>query len=1075
MLTIRYSPDWKHNQIRAVSSVCEAKTGNGQILLVPEQRSFDTEWLLCELGGDRISRFAEVLSFTRLADRALSYAGGCAIPTLEKSGRLIAMAAALEQIRSRLKIYGNHITKPEFLLQLLQIVDEFKSYGIRAEDAARLGLQGTLAQKMDELCLIVEAYESVCSGARQDPASRLDLLTETIYDSDYAEGKEITVEGFTDFTGQELAVLEALLLHAKSVTVYLTLDRLKTGAQVFSVPRDTAAALLHLAQKHGVPTKTEALAQNHTASPLTHLASELYAAKRSVWEAPAPQLNLITAQNACEEAELLTGFLQRLVHAGERYRNIAVVCTNSELYRPLLEVWFSRCGIPSYFSGSRDLLTSPVIRAVLAALEAATTGMEQDAVAEYLKSGFSGLAADDCDRLENYAFRWRLRGGAWDKPFTLHPDGFNREQTDDSRDRLAALEQSRQLAILPLLRLRGALSAADSTEAQVLALAEFLERIGLERQLSERVRLLREVGSFQQAQEYAQIYEVLCLTLEQIYGVIGQTQRTPEEFFRFFRCALSQHSIGTIPATLDCVRVGDLSEMRSVRAKRLLLLGADSNSFPSAEASAGLLSDTERRILKQAGLPIAPDSAERLDRSLLTIYTVLTAPTEQLYISCIEGAESYLFSRLRALFPTCETQRVSPLPVSRLASAAVIAPLPEQTQQAYVQAIPGITEDAAALQARSSYSRGKLSSETVRRLYGETLRLSASKIDKFASCRLSYFLNYGLKAQERRVAEVDAPIYGTLVHWVLENLVRQVMQEGGFAKVPEERLRELTEQFIRQFVAQELHGLEENSARAAYIIQRSFEEIHAIVLTLWDELRNSDFLPAGVEVRFAGTQAITVHGLLADCIITGFVDRVDLYIAQDGRTYLRVIDYKTGKKVLDYTDILSGVGLQMLIYLFALTDGGSYDGAQPAGVMYVPASYPVIYKTSRLSDEALGKARRDTLRRSGLLLQNEEVLRAMDPNETPVYLPKGSLASEDDFSLLKRFVTNQLSDMTDALFSGDLTANPYERSEYDGSCKYCEYKSVCHVSGGGIPVRELKATSEKQFWEKVEQEVQTHG
>ena len=46
-----------------------------QVLIVPEQHSHDMERRLCAIGGSPVSRYAEVLSFTRLADRVFS-AGG---------------------------------------------------------------------------------------------------------------------------------------------------------------------------------------------------------------------------------------------------------------------------------------------------------------------------------------------------------------------------------------------------------------------------------------------------------------------------------------------------------------------------------------------------------------------------------------------------------------------------------------------------------------------------------------------------------------------------------------------------------------------------------------------------------------------------------------------------------------------------------------------------------------------------------------------------------------------------------------------------------------------------------------
>lgn len=56
--------------------------------------------------------------------------------------------------------------------------------------------------------------------------------------------------------------------------------------------------------------------------------------------------------------------------------------------------------------------------------------------------------------------------------------------------------------------------------------------------------------------------------------------------------------------------------------------------------------------------------------------------------------------------------------------------------------------------------------------------------------------------------------------------------------------------------------------------------------------------------------------------VRGKVDRVDGWI-KDGKLYLRVVDYKTGQKAFDLSDVRYGLGIQMLLYLFALQKEGS--------------------------------------------------------------------------------------------------------------------------------------------------------
>ena len=47
-----------------------------QLLLVPEQASFEAEQRLCRENGNRAGLYGEVLTFTRLENRVLSLAGG---------------------------------------------------------------------------------------------------------------------------------------------------------------------------------------------------------------------------------------------------------------------------------------------------------------------------------------------------------------------------------------------------------------------------------------------------------------------------------------------------------------------------------------------------------------------------------------------------------------------------------------------------------------------------------------------------------------------------------------------------------------------------------------------------------------------------------------------------------------------------------------------------------------------------------------------------------------------------------------------------------------------------------------
>ena len=210
MLHLLTGPDRVGLSDRLLERLCRA-AANGtddQILIVPEQFSHEAERRLCVRGGASISRYAEVLSLSRLADRVSAAHGGAARSYLDKGGRLLAMTLAAEYAAPRIHLFAAGLRRPEFLTNVLTMIEEFSGYCLQPEDLFRAAksLEGQFAQKLEELALLYESYLSVCSAGSADPAEKLTVLTDALSESNWAVGKTFYVDGFSDFTGAELAV-----------------------------------------------------------------------------------------------------------------------------------------------------------------------------------------------------------------------------------------------------------------------------------------------------------------------------------------------------------------------------------------------------------------------------------------------------------------------------------------------------------------------------------------------------------------------------------------------------------------------------------------------------------------------------------------------------------------------------------------------------------------------------------------------------------------------------------------------------------------------------------------------------
>ena len=1085
MLKIILSTDWVACGNEILSRIAEdvAQQRPGRILMVPELISYDTERRLCKTAGDTASRFAEVLSFPRLASRVADRVGNCAIRCLDDGGRIVAMAAATRALHSELKAYASVETKPEFLKELVDAVDEFKRCCISSQDLkeAALRTEGTLAQKLTELALILESYDALCAQGLRDPRDQMTWCLEQLQEDDFASEHVFYIDGFPDFTRQHLAILEHLIQKSAMVTIGLTCDRLDSDALAFEKAADTAAQLIRCAKHAGVEVQIQTL--DGRSDVLLSLCRSLFQGKLPSADNLAKRVVAGHADSVQSEVQAAADRIMELVQNGCRYRDISIVCADMGAYESVLRMVLRRYHIPFYQSGTEDILQKTVIATVLSALEAALGGFEQRAVLRYLKSVLSPLDADTCDRVENYVVTWGIRGSQFLKNWERNPDGFGGDMTPENIRELAMLNAARELALAPLEELSRKFKDAKNLGEQVRALYGFLERISLAERLAKLQQQMDEAGEYREAQILSQLWEILISALEQMNDTLSQTVWESETFTRLLTLLLSQYDVGTIPPVLDAVMVGPVSAMRCQQEKHLLVLGAAEGSLPGYGGSKGLLTDQERVLLRNMGVPLTGGAMEGLQAEFAEIYGVFCGAEQTIWISHSDAEGSYLYRRIANVTGEEKFEdSVGAAIADERETGAYLA----KFQDVETAVILGVEKWYHDTKKRNTYQLGNVSPDGIRGLYGNILNLSASQVDRHNECRLSYFLKYGLRAKERKEYTVDPAEFGTYVHHVLEHTAKDVMELGGFEGVSLEQTMEIAKKHSDAY-AQD-HFAQLDSQRLDYLFRRNWRELEMVVSELWEELKEAQFRPDFFELAFGDDgkmPAIEVENAVMKACLRGFVDRVDIW--KNGQNhYFRVVDYKTGKKDFDYCDVFNGVGLQMLLYLFALESSGqALLGGQPiaAGVQYFPARVPLVSADGRLTDEEAKVARRKEWVRKGLLLADETVLDAMEPGGQMQRLCctkkkdgtiSGDLADREQLKLLRQYVFGLLRSMVDEIASGNIAPNPYTRGTSHNACTYCPYGSICHQNQVEDR-RNYKTMTSQRFWEEVEKEVNRHG
>lgn len=1089
---------------RILEKIQEMGDSSKQILLVPEHVSHKVEVDMVHMCGATVSRHAEVLSPRLLANRVLSLTGGLSDGTLDAGGKLLMMQLALQETAPVLKVYARPSRRAPFLMELVTLCDELQACNIQPEKLGEASevVGGMSGEKLHDVSIIYTAY---LRYLHRDGADRRDLMTklvENLENSCYIDGKDIFLDGFSYFTAQEEELISIFLRRGKSVTVTLMGER-DSSREIFRQSLRTRDRLIRVASKNGSACEVIYLHGCEPKNSLQHIEKNFFGESKK-WEGDGNEVSLYRANTVFSEVEYVASQILWLVRTeGIRFRDISVTARNLDDYSATIENVFERYGIPFYMSRRSDILEKPVLSLIAGALDSVAGGYEYEDMFRWLKTGLAGITDDECDILENYVIQWDLHGSAWLKAedWVANPDGWQEKFSSEQEDALARINDIRERVSSPLRHLAQGLKTQSGAKGKLTALWRFLEEIGLAQQLLERTSALEELGELQQASEYSQLWDLLCDVMDQFAETLGDMPIDTEDFVRLIKLILTQYDVGTIPVSLDQVQVTQITRNDRHQVKCLFLIGCNDHVLPSVPSSTGLLSREDRSQLLEQGIELAPSGLDLLDIELQNLYAVLAQPENRLCISWpvtdLNGSPlrpSFVVGRIRTLVPDVVELAESSDRCYRLSANIPALEMAGDHRGGrlwqFFAENGNYTTQLDAMERAAGMKRGHLSEQAVEALYGRSYRMSASRIDKINSCHFAYFMQYGLRAKERTSAGFDAAQVGTFLHYVLEHVARRAVKRGGFGELSEEELNRLIAEVIQTYIEESLPGFDDKDARFRYLFHRLGKTVTTIVANVAHELMESDFVPMFFELDFSedgDLPAITIHTDDAALTVTGKVDRVDGWL-KDGKLYLRVVDYKSGKKAFDLGDVMHGLNIQMLLYLFTLEREGKNLFCEgeivPAGIMYLPARDVLINAPKGIDPVKLRAAMDKELRRSGMVLSDPEVLNAMEhgvmdgPRFLPLVLDRdGSItkgvATAEELGKLGKYVDKLLERIAREMREGNIDADPCGRGEQDNACTYCEFASACHFMDmdDGDHMNYIRSVKIEDFWKYINETI----
>lgn len=1079
-------------------------------LLVPEQFTLGAEAGLIKENKLKGLLGVEVLSPKRLGIRVLKESGGLNKMHMDRHGRNILLQKALVEVQEELTIYQPVIRQSGFLKKFASLISELKENELRPEDFREIPLaSGLLKQKLVDIGLIYEKYMALMGDNRLDEEDFHNLFCQKIKDVQFLKDASIFIDGFQNFSLLDYRLIENLMTQAKAVIIALPFDSHHRDAEVFKLTANTLERLKLIAMDHQLSFFHESLiAQKPGSLELSFLEKNLFAYPPETLTGPIENIRLFENQTIWDEVENgAAQILQLIREKNTSYGEIVVLAGDLELYANVIKGVFTQYEIPFFLDELRPIGDNHLIEAVITALEAIAGNYPSDAIFAYAKTGFSPISYQASRDLENYSLEFNIRGSLWRKPFTL----ISQNPALD----LQQLNESRETLIQPLEDLRAKIKGSKSCTFMTTALYEFLEATKVSERLEQILENLSAKEDIETLEAYQQIWTILMKVFDQLVETMGEDIIQLDEYIRLLKAGISDYQLGLIPPQGNFITITDLRRSRSQAFSTLFVFGLNEGKIPGVGTEANLITDAERRILDSHQVHLQNNLAFQMEQEQFLIYDVLTRPQERLFIywalSDLEGNSlqpSHLLSRLLTIFPDISiTSSISQ--TSHRVWEQINRPeisLWKLIQYQKKQILPA-NEEAAMDQAReetliwqtvrewienSSYKsqyqeglkalnyngiQGSLLADQAEKLYGRKMTTSISRLEQFVKCPFSHYVKYGLTPGKRLAYTVEAPEIGNLLHEVVDGFFKRVAAENLELTALKDHQKE---KIISDLMKERLPKIKKNVFNSRYQYQYLGKKLERVGTRSIDQIINQikagKFVPEKTEFQFEKPLKPLVNGQVT---IQGKIDRLDIYRRQ-GKTWIKIIDYKTGNKNLRYEDIYYGLSLQLVVYLDGALTVLNEENLMPGGIFYFHVDDPILRMDINIDPQAFNKKLEKELNKAfklqGLLCDNEAVIAAMDENRDksqsdilPVYGSE-ALLNQQEFQLLLDYVRDLMRQQIKRIYGGEIKAQPYRKDQLTG-CSYCDYQGICQFDPeisqeGYLPV--TTTMKKQEFFERIE-------
>jgi len=293
----------------------------------------------------------------------------------------------------------------------------------------------------------------------------------------------------------------------------------------------------------------------------------------------------------------------------------------------------------------------------------------------------------------------------------------------------------------------------------------------------------------------------------------------------------------------------------------------------------------------------------------------------------------------------------------------------------------------------------------------DKLTLSYSKMQIYNKCAFRYYLSEILKLDIYE--ENFSTVIGSMVHYVMEKCLSNNSMDIN--------------KFVKEFL-----GDREFSKKEKFFLDKYIECIKELLNQVILEKEYSLFNQAMYEEKITIDYGNNVK-------FVGIIDKILYYIDED-KTYVSLIDYKTGNDDISLKYLEYGLNIQLPIYLYLSTKLNFNNVFYPG---FYLQKFNIIDKDYRLV--GYSNSDKEILSVIDNNYDNSKVIKGMKTNKDGSFSRYSKVLSNEDIEKISKITEEKIHEVINNIKNNKFDINPKVTDDKDIGCEYCKFRDICFV------------------------------